>query len=76
MMPPVDASLTPAGRQFAATCGTCAHRKDGVCVEPRSAWHDWRVDAEHRACYFYNRQPTRLPRIGGGLEEPKEEESK
>ncbi len=60
--------------QFAATCGTCAHRdSEGICRERRSAWVDWEVRPTRRGCYFYSHRPT-LPRIGGGLEEPEEEE--
>lgn len=62
--------------RYAATCGTCAWRDEqGVCRERRSAWLDWEVRPARRSCYFYSRRP-RLPRIGGGLEEPPEEQSR
>ncbi len=60
--------------EYNATCATCTYRdEDDRCTERRSAWHGWSVARKRGDCYFYRRRPP-LPRINGGLEEPREGE--
>lgn len=56
------------------TCGACKHWQGGKCVQERSAYYTWEMDAAHYGCTCFSREWRKLPKLGTGLvDEPEEE---
>lgn len=57
-------------------CETCAWQVDGACDCAQSRYYRFAcMFIRPPRCDCYSRRPAPLPAIGGGLEEPREEES-
>ncbi len=70
--------LQAAAAAMYDTCGTCIWQERRTCRNRRSAFFGWTATDSKRGCHFYKHRRAgharQLPQIGGGLEEPREEE--